>query len=206
MRLNPFSINARENVKRYINQKKVEKYSERGQNTFGILIVDILIIVMFIFTFYYIYFVNDIDILKYLGYGVIAISIAFSIVRVLTIVFSNQCEIGGLTKLIMLDDNGKSLKTWNINNRISLLIGKNTKYGEVDIDLSTTEYYELVSRQHAVLNYAEGVWYIEDLESRNGSGIQRMNENERFKLESSKVYKINSGDIIYIANTKILVK
>ena len=64
MRLNPFSINARENVKRYINQKKVEKYSERGQNTFGILIVDILIIVMFIFTFYYIYFVHDIDILK----------------------------------------------------------------------------------------------------------------------------------------------
>lgn len=41
-----------------------------------------------------------------------------------------------------------------------------------NINLQNTEYGGMVDRQHAVLNYAAGQWYIEDLGSRNGVRIQ----------------------------------
>jgi pSer/pThr/pTyr-binding forkhead associated (FHA) protein len=86
------------------------------------------------------------------------------------------------------------------------LIGKNSKENEVDIDLNDTDYASLVSRHHAVLNFAEGSWFIEDIGSVNGSGIKRTDESSKFKMEKGKPYKISSGDIIYIANTKLLTK
>lgn len=43
---------------------------------------------------------------------------------------------------------------------------------EVDIDLSDVEYASLISKEHAVLNYSSGSWFIEDLESENGVGIK----------------------------------
>jgi pSer/pThr/pTyr-binding forkhead associated (FHA) protein len=88
---------------------------------------------------------------------------------------------------------------------MSFLIGRNTKDNEVDIDLSEAEYSELVSRQHAVLNFAEGRWYIEDIGSSYGSGLKKVDE-EKFKMDLERLYEINSGDTLYIANTKIMVK
>ena len=112
---------------------------------------------------------------------------------------------GGISKLILLSEDGRSLKTWNIAGKVSVLIGRNTKDNEVDIDLSDAEYSELVSRQHAVLNFSKNKWYIEDVGSSYGSGLKKVDE-EKFKLESETLYEVNSGDTLYIANTKILVK
>lgn len=197
---------ALENLKKYFNNKKVERYSDGGKNSLAITIVDAFIVLLFIVTFYYIYFINKENIIKISGYVAFAVFAAFCVVKIISIVMNNEKAVGGITRIVLVDDSGKSIRTWTVGNRISFLIGKNTKQSEVDIDLSATEYSELISRQHAVLNYAEGTWFIEDLGSRNGSGIQRMNETERFKIESGKLYKLNAGDAIYIANTKILLK
>jgi pSer/pThr/pTyr-binding forkhead associated (FHA) protein len=75
----------------------------------------------------------------------------------------------------------------------------------VDIDLSNAQYSELISRQHAVLNYADGAWFIEDIGSSYGTGLKRVNE-EKSKLDVERLYELNLGDIIFIANTKIMVK
>lgn len=191
-------------LKRFINNKKVEKYSQNTNNTIWVIIIDIFISLISVATFYYIYFVNEEKILKYLGYGLIAIFSSFIIIRIAAIAIKGKSK-GGVSKLILLSEDGRSRKIWDIRGKVSFLIGRNTKDNEVDIDLSEAEYSELVSRQHAVLNFAEGSWYIEDVGSSYGTGIKKVDE-EKFKLEAERLYEINSGDTLYIANTKIMVK
>lgn len=192
------------NIKKYISNKKVERYSQGNKNTVLLYVIDILIALMFVATLCYIYLINDNKILKYIGYGVIVIFAAFVIVRILTVILAGQSE-SAVTKLVLVSEDGRGIKTWNIKGKVSLLIGRNTKNNEVDIDLSNVQYSELISRQHAVLNYADGAWYIEDIGSSYGTGLKKVNE-EKFKLDVEKLYELNLGDIIFIANTKIMVK
>ena len=191
-------------LKRFISNKKVEKYSQNTNNAIWVMVIDILIILISILTFYYIYFVNDEKILKYLGYGLIAVFGIFIIIRISAIVIKGKSK-GGVSKLILISEDGRSLRNWNISGKVSILIGRNTKDNEVDIDLSEAEYSELVSRQHAVLNFSEGRWYLEDVGSSYGTGLKKVDE-EKYKLDSERLYEINSGDTLYIANTKIMVK
>lgn len=191
-------------LKRFISNKKVEKYSQNTNNAIWVMVIDILIILISILTFYYIYFMNEEKIIKYLGYGLIAVFCVFIIARISAIVIKGKSK-GGVSMLILISEDGRSLRTWNIRGKVSFLIGRNTKDNEVDIDLSEAEYSELVSRQHAVLNFAEGRWYLEDVGSSYGTGLKKVDE-EKFKLDSERLYEINSGDTLYIANTKIMVK
>ncbi|NLP15079.1 MAG: FHA domain-containing protein [Clostridium sp.] len=204
MKQNSLLPRSGDNIKKYINNKKVEKYSQGNKNTVWLYVIDALIVLVFISTLCYIYLVNDNQILKYIGYGIIVIFGAFVIVRILTILLAGQNE-SAITKLVLISEDGRGIKSWNIKGKVSLLVGRNTKNNEVDIDLSNVEYSELISRQHAVLNYAEGAWYIEDIGSSYGTGLKKVNE-ERFKLDIERLYELSLGDIIYIANTKIMVK
>lgn len=111
-----------------------------------------------------------------------------------------------IAKLVLLDEEGESVKEWYIHGETSLLIGKSSAQSEVDIDLSDSEYASLISKHHAVLNYASGSWYVEDLDSRNGVGIQPAGRRTAEQLEEDGPYRIESGDIICIANTRIVVK
>ena len=181
-------------LKKYPNHKKADGYQVNNKNSVWMYIIDGLITLIIAATLCYVYLVNDNLILKYLGYGVSVVFGAFVTVRLLTI-----------AKLVLVGENGKNIKTWNIEGKVSLLIGRNTKNNEVDIDLSNVEYSELISRQHAILNYADGRWYIEDVGSAHGTGLKRINE-EKFRLEVERSYELKHGDIIFIANTKIMVK
>ena len=111
-----------------------------------------------------------------------------------------------ISKIILKDEEGKNQKVWELHNKTALLIGKKTTKNEVDIDLSNDIYASLISREHGILNFTSGKWYFEDIGSSNGSGIKRKNESKKFKAEDGKSYKISSGDTIYIANTKLLIK
>ncbi|MEK4114943.1 FHA domain-containing protein [Paenibacillus sp. FSL W8-0919] len=111
-----------------------------------------------------------------------------------------------ISKLILLNEEGERTKEWYIQGETSLLIGKSSADGEADVDLSDAEYASLISRNHAVLNRVAGLWYIEDVESRNGTGIQRGGKGSKTKLEPDKPCKIDPDDIIYIANTRLMVK
>lgn len=191
-------------VKKFINSKKVEKYSQNTNNVIWVMVIDIAIFLISLATFYYIYFVNEDINLKYMGYGLIAVFLVFFGLKLYTIT-RNRRSKGGISKLVLISEDGRSIKTWSIAGKVSFLIGRNTKDNEVDIDLSDAEYSELVSRQHAVLNFSDGKWFIEDIGSSYGSGLKKVDE-EKFKLDTERLYEINSGDTLYIANTKILVK
>ncbi|MFE6076967.1 FHA domain-containing protein [Paenibacillus sp. NPDC057886] len=111
-----------------------------------------------------------------------------------------------VVKLVLLDDDGTSVKEWYIQGETSVLIGKSSKNSEADIDLSDTPYASLISSQHAVLNKASGQWFIEDIDSASGVGVRKGNQSRASKLEIEEPSLIEAGDLIYIANTRILVK
>ena len=111
-----------------------------------------------------------------------------------------------ITELALLNEEDRVIKTWELTGRVSLLIGRENGIQDVDIDLEESAYSALVDYQHAVLNYAMENWFIEDLSSNNGVRIQKRQDGQCYKLAKDKPCKLLKGDIILIANTKLLVR
>ena len=86
-----------------------------------------------------------------------------------------------IQQLLLLDEEGNEISAWHIGGKTSVLIGRDAKKENVDINLQNTEYGGMVERQHAVLNYAGGQWYIEDLGSKNGVKIQKGRDGELYR-------------------------
>lgn len=108
-----------------------------------------------------------------------------------------------IQKLILLDEEGNKLSAWHIGGKTSVLIGRDTKRESVDINLQNTEYGGMVDCQHAVLNYAGGQWFIEDLGSRNGIRIEKEEDGKLYQVSGEHLCRVNAGDILYIGNTRI---
>lgn len=199
------AINLPRHIKRYFYIKKIEGYMN-SKNRNWIVLINVLIAVLVLAAGYYIFFVNQNYNLKIVGITVAIAVMLIWIIRISFFVIGYENRNSGITKLILKGEDGKNLKVWDAGNKTSFVIGKGSTEAEVDIDLSDVEYSSLISKQHAVLNYSGESWYVEDIGSTNGSGIKRSNERSRLRLEVDKPYPIHSGDTIYIANTKILVK
>lgn len=110
----------------------------------------------------------------------------------------------GVQKLVLLDGQDRPVKSWDMQGRISLIIGKADQSQEPDIDLSDCEYSSFIDFQHAVLNFTLDQWYIEDLESQNGVKVKKVEDGECYRV-LHRPCKVAAGDILYIANTKLLL-
>jgi hypothetical protein len=199
-------LNIPKHIKNYIIRRKIENHSGVNTHSFWVLVIDFLIIAMFSGAVYYIYFINRDLQIKKAGLVVCALFLFFFIIKISVFVKKQEIRYDGIKKLILKDDEGRNVKVWDIETKTAVLIGKKTRDNEVDIDLSDADYATLVSKQHAVLNFSENCWYVEDLGSTNGSGVRRPKDNSKAKLELGKPFKLCIGDVIYIANLKILVK
>ena len=115
-------------------------------------------------------------------------------------------EKNQIEHIFLKDSEDYDMKIWKVGRATSLLIGKETPRNRVDIDVSEGIYSNLVSRAHGILNRVNGIWYYEDLGSQNGSGIERNLDKRKMKLKKNIPVKVESGDIIYLATTKILLK
>lgn len=113
---------------------------------------------------------------------------------------------GDISRIVMLNESGHFIKQWEIKGNSALLIGKNTKNKEVDIDLSDSMYDALIQDEHAVLNFAVGSWYLEGLHTPSSISIKKTNDKMRYRLIGSRPCKMEQGDIVYIANTRLLMK
>ena len=117
-----------------------------------------------------------------------------------------EVEKNQIKEIILKNDEGYDIKKWEIGRKKTLIIGKSTARNDVDIDVSIEGYSNLVSRVHGSLNKIDGIWYYEDLGSQNGSGLGKKTDRRKIKLERNKAVKVESGDIIYLPVTKILLK
>lgn len=110
----------------------------------------------------------------------------------------------GVQRLVLLDEQGKPIKSWDLQGQISLIIGKAGQDQELDIDLADCEYSGFIDFQHAVLNFCQDEWYVEDLESQNGVKIRKVEDGECYRV-IHRPCKLAAGDVLYIANTKLLL-
>lgn len=99
----------------------------------------------------------------------------------------------------LLNDQEEVVKVWYIRDEQGLLIGKNFQNQWVDIDLTDADYAVLVEKQHATLNCVKGKWFLEDLDSRNGTGIKTAKHPQVKRLADEEVVMVHPGDRIYVA-------
>lgn len=112
--------------------------------------------------------------------------------------------IGEVRMLVLLDEEGRPIKTWDMAGKVSLVIGKKNKEESVDVDLSDCAYSALIEDCHAVLNYSSGSWFVEDLSLKNGIRIKKVEDGLCYQV-MKRPCKVLAGDILYIANTKLLL-
>lgn len=109
-----------------------------------------------------------------------------------------------IRQLILLDEHNKPIKSWDLSGKIAVVIGKRNDEEEVDVDLEDCEYSTFIDPQHATLNFCQNVWYIEDLGSQNGIQIKKVEDGICYKV-LNRPCRVMPGDIIYIANTRLLL-
>ena len=93
-------------------------------------------------------------------------------------------EREGPSRLLLLNEQGKPVKAWSLEGKTSLIIGKSGQNQELDVDLSD--------------------WYVEDLESHNGVKVKKVEDGECYRV-LHRPCRVTAGDILYIANTTLLL-
>lgn len=171
-----------------------------------------ILIILFLSVFiYFTFFINQEILIKILGILsailIILIWLFFEYRENKNKLKSNLNEDkSNIKKFVLITRDGEREKEWYCEGTNSFLIGKGTVKNQVDIELGDTYYSDYISNEHAVLNYSNNYWYIEDLESANGVGLKKKNEEYALRLKPMTSYKIDEGDIIYISKAKILVR
>ena len=110
----------------------------------------------------------------------------------------------GIERLILIDEQNKPVKSWDMTGRTAMLIGRSGGEEDVDVDLEDCTYSSFIDFLHAVLNFAQDEWYVEDLGSQNGIKIRKVVDGECYKV-MGRPCRVEAGDILYIANTRLLL-
>ncbi|MCL2767085.1 MAG: FHA domain-containing protein [Peptococcaceae bacterium] len=109
--------------------------------------------------------------------------------------------------LVLLAEDASQVKSWDISNRVGLVIGRSHEDAVVDIDLSGTEYFSLISNEHAVLNFIDKGWLLTDVGSKNGTSLIRDGSENKLLLTPGEPVPIKPGDIILLAEeTRLAIR
>ncbi len=110
----------------------------------------------------------------------------------------SERQLNTITQITLLNESGDGIFSWELYGKTSAVIGKDVGENLVDIDLSRSPYAAMIDIQHAILNYADGNWYIEDLGSANDISVKKFDDNEIYRLSASEPCKLDFGDVIFI--------
>lgn len=117
-----------------------------------------------------------------------------------------KIPMGAISALGLLDEENNPIAYFDIYGKVGVIIGKDNRYKDVDINLSSSTFASTIDDEHAVLNYADNNWYIEDLYSKNGIAIMKRNDEKKYNLSPNHPCKIEMGDTLFIGLTKLLVR
>ena len=171
----------------------------------GVRIIDMLIgAAISLICFTLLTFIDNL----YVRYGLIAWVIRVGVTGYLIYVLKEErrkerIEEAGISKIVLINEDNKPIKEWNLLGEVSVVIGKSTKDEEVYIDLNDSIYSPLIDDNHAVLNYASGNWYVEDISLDKGVAIRKAEDNEKYNIVKGSPCTLKKGDIIYISKVKL---
>ena len=169
---------------------------------FNLKYVSIVLIFLNIYTAYFFIFFYPNDRKKHIIYiNKVLDSKKNELVKDFIQIEKSKNKKRSITKLILKDMDNYDLETWDISKKTTILIGKGKN---VDIDLSNNDFSHIVSSVHGVLNKVEDTWIYEDMESKNGSGIEK-NNGIKQRIDSLVPYSLEYGDYLYIGTIKILI-
>lgn len=110
-----------------------------------------------------------------------------------------------VSAVVLMNEEFNGIQSWDLRNRTGLVIGRSNDDSDVDIDLSDTEYFSLISNEHAVLNYTDTGWMLTDAGSQNGTALLRSEAPQKLLLAPGEPVPIRIGDTIYIAGETMLM-
>ena len=108
-----------------------------------------------------------------------------------------------ITRIDLINEEETVAASWDIYEKTCAVIGRDYKENQVDIDLSRSEYASLVDIHHAVLNYAGGDWYVEDLGSKNGVLVQKAADGRKYRISPDRPCKLRPGEVIIIGLNRL---
>ena len=108
-----------------------------------------------------------------------------------------------ITQADLLNEEDTVVASWDLYQKVSAVIGRDYKENHVDIDLGSSTYSSLVDVEHAVLNYADGAWYVEDLGSKNGVIVQKAADGRKYKLSPEQPCRLEPGDLLLIGLNRL---
>lgn len=111
-----------------------------------------------------------------------------------------------IAEIVLLNEEDKPLMSWDIYGKTAMVIGRDVKENQVDIDLGQSPYASMVDIEHAVLNYSAGSWYVEDLGSSNGISVKKVSDGRVYKLSRDTACRLEQGDCLYIGLNHLLLK
>ena len=120
--------------------------------------------------------------------------------------YIKQVENTLITEVTLLSDENHILTIWPLYGKVSMVIGRDVGENQVNINLDGSVYASMVEVEHAALNYCRDSWYVEDLASKNGVRVQKQADGRKYKLSSNQPCKLNSGDILYIGLTRLMIR
>lgn len=111
----------------------------------------------------------------------------------------------GISEIQLLGEEDTISAIWDIYGKTSIVFGRDEGENQVDINLKNTDYAGTVDVEHAVMNYCNGGWYVEDLDSENGTRLQRGGAGNRYRVSSREPCRVEKGDIIYLGLAPVRV-
>lgn len=111
-----------------------------------------------------------------------------------------------ITETVLLSEEDTELMVWDLYGKTAMVIGRDVKENQVDIDLGRSSYASMVDIEHAVLNYSTGNWYVEDLGSSNGISVKKAGDGRVYKLSADTPCRIEQGDCLYIGLNRLLLR
>ncbi len=112
---------------------------------------------------------------------------------------------GKLTRLSLINEDGKIIRSWELFDRIALVIGRDVGENHVDVDLHEAAYASLIEIEHAVLNFSGGYWYIEDLGSKNGVRVKKAVDGKIYQMAADQPCRLDAGDILILGLTHLQI-
>jgi hypothetical protein len=141
----------------------------------------------------------------------IVVAIMFGIVFVLCAARANRSlrtsvpivSAGETSHVIrLLNEQASGIYDWDLDRRTSMLIGKSNSERTADIDLAGSAFAAMTENEHAVLNFAAGEWYLEDVSENGRVSIERSGLN--YVLDKGEPCVLSSGDVVSVAQAKLL--
>ncbi|MBD5393466.1 MAG: FHA domain-containing protein [Lachnospiraceae bacterium] len=111
-----------------------------------------------------------------------------------------------ISEILLLSEEGHITAVWDIYGKAAVVFGKDERENQVDVNLKNTDYSGTVDGEHAVMNYSNGSWYIEDLDSENGTRIQKGGEGQKYKVSSREPCQVEKNDIIYLGLAPVKIR